>query len=259
MRVPLLAGRLFGPQDTPTSPPVAVLSVSLARTLFGDANPIGETIEVDGAVEVVGVVADLRYAGIDREASPAMYVPRAQNASELICLVVRTSPGVEVGAAIRRAVQELDPTLPAMNLTTIDRIVSESVADRRFYTTTTSVFSALALLLTATGLGVVVARAIVERRREMAIRLSLGASFARLVRDVTWRGLGPVAAGVVAGLMVAWLSARVLEPFLFDVDMRDARIYGVSALLTIGVGAAACLMPARRLARLAPAPLLRSE
>jgi predicted permease len=259
MRVPLLAGRLFGPQDTPTSPPVAVLSASLARTLFGDANPIGETIEVDGAVEVVGVVADLRYAGIDREASPAMYVPRAQNASELICLVVRTSPGVEVGAAIRRAVQELDPTLPAMNLTTIDRIVSESVADRRFYTTTTSVFSALALLLTATGLGVVVARAIVERRREMAIRLSLGASFARLVRDVTWRGLGPVAAGVVAGLMVAWLSARVLEPFLFDVDMRDARIYGVSALLTIGVGAAACLMPARRLARLAPAPLLRSE
>jgi len=137
MKIPLRRGRLFTTADTPTSQRVAVVSESFGRRMFEGRDPIGQTFDFDGQVEVIGTVRDVRYQSHQREPMPAVYLARQQQPSELMCLVLRTAPGVaDIGAALRAAIRDVDRTLPPMNLTTIDRIISESVADRRFYTTT---------------------------------------------------------------------------------------------------------------------------
>ena len=160
---------------------------------------------------------------------------------------------------MRAAVRDVDPTVPAMNITTIDRILAESVADRRFYTTTTTAFAGLALLLTATGLVVIVSRSVVERRMETAIRSVLGARAEVLVALAARQGLAPVAAWAAAGLVLAWFGATMLEPFLFELTIHDPRVYAGAGVLTLIVGAVASLLPARRLTSQSPATVLRGE
>jgi ABC-type antimicrobial peptide transport system permease subunit len=178
----------------------------------------------------------------------------------LVCLVVRAAPGAPpLGPALRDAIRDVDPTIPAMDITTIDAILADSVGDRRFYTTTTTAFAGLALLVTAAGLTVVIARSVVERRREMAIRTALGARASQLVALAARQGVVPVLAGAAAGLAAAWFASALLEPFLFELTADDARVYVAAGVVTIVVGMAACLLPARRLTHFAPASVLRGE
>ena len=146
-----------------------------------------------------------------------------------------------------------------MNLTTVDQIVTASVADRRFYTLATTAFASLALGLTVVGLIVVISRAVAERRRELAIRAALGATASRLVRLIARQGLAPVFVGAGAGLAVAFASARLLQQFLFGVTPRAPLIFAGVAVLVVGIAAAAALVPARKAAETAPATALRSE
>jgi putative ABC transport system permease protein len=260
MRIPLLAGRLFNRTDTATSPKVMIASEAFARSAFGAENPIGREIDASDPTTIVGVVGDLRYVSRDQAATPAVYYPRIQRPSELICLVARTGPGaVDVGASIRRVIHEIDPGVPVMNLTTIDRIVSESVANPRFLTVTTVAFSALALVLTLIGLAVLVVRAVAERRREMAIRAALGAPAHTLVRLLLLQGLVPVTVGTVVGLVAAFLGASLLGQFLFDVAPHQPVIYAGVAVFVAAVAVPTCLVPARRVAAAAPAAVLRAE
>jgi predicted permease len=260
MKIPLRRGRLFTTADTPASQRVAVVSESFGRRMFGGSDPIGETFDFDGRVEVVGIVGDVRYQSHDREASPAVYFARTQQPSELMCLVLRTAPGAgDIGAALRAAIRSADPSLPPMNLTTIDRIISESVADRRFYTTTTVAFASLALLLTATALVIVIARAAVERRRELAIRTALGASARHLIALVARQGVIPGAAGIAAGLGAAWFGTTILQQFLFGIQPREPLVYGAACLTAMALAAISSYLPARRVGRLLPADVLRGE
>jgi putative ABC transport system permease protein len=269
MQIPLVAGRSFDARDTATSMPVAVVSASFARALFGDENPIGQYIDSDFArllkspsagQMIIGIVGDVRYGSYGGVVSPAVYSARSQDPAQLVCLVVRAEPGIPgMAQALRTAVRDVDPTVPAMHITTIDRIMAESVADRRFYTTTTTVFAGLALLLTATGLIVVIARSVVERRREMAIRTALGARASSLVALAARQGMAPVVVGAAAGLVAAWFAAQLIEPFLFELTIHDPRVYAVAGVLTVVVGAVASLMPARRLTSQSPALVLRGE
>jgi predicted permease len=260
MKIPLRRGRLFTRADTPTSQRVAVVSESFGRRMFDDGDPIGQTFEFNGRVEVVGIVRDVRYQSHDREASPAVYFARNQQPSELMCLVLRTARGVgDIGAALRAAIRDVDPSLPPMNLTTIDRIISESVADRRFYTTTTVAFASLALLLTATALVIVIARAAVERRRELAIRTALGAPASRLIALVAKQGIIPGAVGIAAGLGAAWFGTTILQQFLFGVEPREPLVYGAVCLVAIVLAAISSYLPARRVGSLLPADVLRGE
>lgn len=255
-----LRGRLLLPADRAGGPKVAVVSESFANKMFPGEDPLGRTFDGADPLRIVGVIPDLRYVRRDVDPGPAVYVARAQEPSELICLVVQTAPGVPgVGDALREAVHATDPTVPAMNLTTIDQIISDSVADRRFYTATTSAFAGLALLLTATGLIVVVGRAVAERRREMAIRSALGARAGQLIGMVTRQGLAPVLIGAAAGLALAWAGTRLLEQFLFEISPREPIVYAATGVLTAAVAGLACLVPARRLGRLQPAEVLRGE
>ena len=209
MRIALLRGRLLMDRDTASSEPVVVISESLARRLFPAEEPIGKRLGVREPRTVVGIVKDVRYRGLDQAPHPAVYVPRTQRPSELVCLVLRTAAkNLVTSAMLRRVVHDIDPTVPVMDITTIDRIISDSVAGRRFYTTTVAAFAALALLLTATGLIVVISRSVAERRRELAIRSALGAQKGELMSMVMRQGLMPVVLGTVLGLAAAWLGAQ---------------------------------------------------
>jgi putative ABC transport system permease protein len=146
-----------------------------------------------------------------------------------------------------------------MNLTTIDQIISESVADRRFYTTATIVFAAVALLLTILGLMIIVARAVVERRRELAIRAALGATSAALIQLVLRQALRPVLAGATLGLIGAYLGGNTLAHFLFHVTPREPFVYATIAALITTTAVLASLVPARRVSHTAPASVLRAE
>jgi ABC-type antimicrobial peptide transport system permease subunit len=228
--------------------------------MFGTDDSVGRKFGDDEPMEVVGVVGDVRYVGLDKTPQPAFYIPVDQESSKIICLVARLAPNAgDTGGAVRGIVHDLDPAQPAMKTTTIDQIVNESVANRRFYTTATSAFAAVALVLTLVGLVMIVARSVVERRRELAIRSALGARSDQIVSLVLRQGLTPVLAGAAAGLAGAYLASTALAQFLFQVAPHAPIIYAAALVLILAVAAAAVLTPARRAAGVEPATVLRAE
>jgi putative ABC transport system permease protein len=265
LRIPVRAGRVFTESDRADSPRVMVVSESLARLLFGPQNPIGRRLPygqgpaADEGYEIIGVVGDVRYAEVVQEATPAFYVARAQNPTRLICLVVKPQPGMRdrVTDALRGIVRTLDPEQPIEGLAALSEIVSESTADRRFYAFATAAFGSIALLLAVAGLFGAVSRTVMERRREIAIRAAVGADSREIVRLVLGYGLIPVAAGAAAGTLAALAGSRLLRGFLFEVAPTDASTYAAAVVLVVAVGAAACVLPARRALRFEPASLLR--
>jgi putative ABC transport system permease protein len=258
MRVNLVEGRVFGPAERLGSPLAVVVSQSFARNLFGDGPAVGQRITVsEQPATVIGVVEDLRYQSLDLEPQPAYYLSSAQAPSELFCIVARTRGNAT--PAVLAAVREVDPTLPVMNVTTIDRIIDESMAVRRFYTSATVSFALLSLILTVSGLVLIVARWIAERRNEIAIRSALGASAGRLIGMVTLQGLMPVFAGGVVGIVAAFAAARVTGEFLYQVSPREPLVY-VVVLAIVGVtGVLGPLAPAFAITRVQPADALRAE
>ncbi len=260
----LLRGRLFTDLDNQSSEPVAVVSNSFADRLYPGEDPIDQKIylgiDEPVPVRIVGIVNDARYRSQVQDPLPDMYRPQAQVRQPRLCVLVRTSGNREnVAAALRRAVHEIDPTVPVLNIATIDQILADSNAGRLFYTSTAVIFGVLALVLTATGLIAVVTRSISERRRELAIRAAVGASGGRLVAEVVHRGLAPVIVGVPIGLAAAWLGGRILEGFLFGVTLHSPALYLGAALFMVLVGALACLFPARQAGRVSPATELKGS
>jgi putative ABC transport system permease protein len=261
MHIPLLSGRAFTHADNETSPRVAILSAAFAQQMFGTANPLGRRVDLGRAfAEVIGIVGDVRHADVTKPPFAAIYFPRPQQPSELICLVVRPRAGADdVANQVRHAVAAIDPEQPVENVSTLDRILRESTAEERFYTATTSGFALVAVILALAGLAGVVARTVSERAREMAIRLSLGANPNQLVRLAVRQGLTPALLGLAFGLAGTWGTSRLLERFLFEVRPADLPTYGASAALLLGAALPACYIPARRAVQLEPVVILRQE
>jgi predicted permease len=256
--ISLKQGRLLADTDGPGAPLVAVVSESFSRAAFGGDNPIGRVIGGSVPVTIVGVVGDVRYARFDLAPMPAIYLPMAQAPSELMCLLAQTdAAGPQVGAAIRRAIAEVLPALPTMQLSTLAAIVDGTLADREFYTAVAAIFAALALLITVSGLVVVVARTVAERKKELVIRLALGARAAALQRQVVLHGLTPVGIGAAVGVAGVMAGATTLRAFLFAVPAREPAIYaGVCGLLMLAAGLAGWAA-ARAVSRLTAASVLR--
>ena len=257
MGLQLVSGRFFTDDDDESSGLVAVVSERAALDAFGRLDVLGELVPLKDRATIVGVVKDVRYRSLHEEPTAAIYLPRAQQPSELMCLVVRATDGVEIGTSLREAVRAVDPTVPLMNTTTVDAIIAESVSGRRFYTVTTTVFAALALLITAVGLSVVVARSIAERRRELAVRAALGARPAQLTATGMRRGLLAATLGAAIGTWTAWAASSLIEQFSFDLSVHDPTLYAAAALFTLTIVATAALIPARRAGNSAPATLLK--
>jgi putative ABC transport system permease protein len=261
MRIKLLAGRVFTAADDDRASRVAIVSQAYGRALFGDQRAIGKQLNLEPQhAEIVGVVADVRHVDVTKAPMPAVYFARAQDPTELICIVVRSSPGAgDVAAAVRAAVQSVDPGQPVEHVTTLDRIVRESTADERFYTWTTAGFGLIAVLLAVAGLAGVVSRTVTERVREIAIRLSLGAQPRDLVRLAIRHGMAAVGIGLGAGALGAWTTTRLLTRFLFDVSPLDPLSFAAAGALLTGASLAACYLPARRVTRVEPMMALKTD
>ncbi len=260
LRISVKRGRGLLATDTPDRPRVTVISESLARAMFSEDDPLGRTIDLDVPHEVVGVVEDLRYQSRDKAPRAAMYLPLSQKPSELMCVLVRLAPNAgDVAAAIRRTVHEIDPGVPAMNAATLDQIVSDSVADRRFYTVAAAAFAGVALLLTSVGLGVLVARVAAERRKDIAIRAALGATATRLFGLAVGQGVFPVMVGAVVGLGGAFAGARLVQHLLFDVTPRVPWAYATAGGLVLCVALVSCMIAARDVIHADPATVLRAD
>ncbi len=238
----------------------------MARTFFPEEDPIGERLVVDLGdpvnIEVIGVVGDTRQGGLAQAPSPTFYLRYEQFPRGGLGLVARTSGRpTTLAETLRRTVWELDPDQPLAPLTTMEALVSASVAEPRFRTVLLGSFGAVALLLAAVGLYGVLSYTVRTRRREVGIRLALGARSGQVVRLVLSRGIRSTALGIAIGLAGALGLSRLLEGLLFQVEPTDPPTLA-GAVLLVGLVAVLSMylpLPARAAARVEPTIALRVE
>lgn len=268
LRIPTLSGRDFSDRDTPHSPPVVIINEAFARGFFQGEDPIGKKLKLgwggDDPKIIVGVVGNVRHRGLSDSERPEMYVPQAQFANAGITLLVRTGLPAESSPAnliapIKREIYALDPQLPVTEVKMLDQYRDDSVAVPRFNAMLLSLFSGLALLLTAVGLYGVLSYSVTQRTNEIGIRLALGARGWDILRLVVGQGMRLAIFGVAIGLMAAVALTRLMKGLLFNVSATDPGTYLGLALLLLSVAFVACYVPARRASRVDPMVALRSE
>jgi len=261
MRIPLIEGRYFDARDTAKSENVIVLNESLARRLWPDRSAVGQMAEVNGGSRVIGVVENVRHARLEEVGSGEVYLNFRQCSDwPSLNLVVRSArPIPSLATDFRAVAKAFDPTLPATEFITLTGIVDQAVAPRRLITYLLGCFSSLALLLAAIGLYGVVAYSVVQRTREIGIRLAIGAQRADVMRLIVGEGFKMAALGVALGLLAALLLVRVLNSLLFGVSSTDPFIFGANAAILIVVALMACAIPARRASKVDPMEALRYE
>lgn len=262
LRIPVLRGRVFGPEDDSGKRNVFVLSQQAARSLFGVDDPVGRELRLNGAAgEVVGVVGDIRVKSLAETPERVIYVPVAQGGRfGVFAVFVRTNAGAETAAAlIRERLREIDPAMPAHGFRTMDEWIDSNSARSRIRAWTLALLAGVALTLGMVGIYGVLSYLVTLRRHEFGVRLALGAEPASLLRLVIGQGLGFAAAGILLGLAGAIALTRVLETLVFGVSTRDPMTFlGVAVLLLVAV-LIACYAPARRAARSDPMTALRGE
>lgn len=264
----LVAGRWFTRDDVYGSEPVAVLNEAAVRRYYPNVDPIGRKIGVDVTwsfeetpdMTIVGVVEDVVSRAATEDPDPAVYMANAQFVATSVYVWIRLQNGVTtVIPQVRDLMAELDPELAMMNVTSLPDVVAAQQDTPRFYLTLLGVFSMVALLLAAIGLYGVVAYAVSQRKREIGIRIALGADGSRVVGMVVRQGLAPAVAGVVLGVMLSVFGGRALESLLFGVRPTDpVTLVSVAALLLL-VTVGATLLPARRASTIPAAEALRAE
>ena len=264
MGIPLRAGRAFTDSDDASAPRVVILSESLAQWLFAAENPIGKRVWVPGPGKgtptVVGVVADVRSQGLDREVRPEVYVPYLQNSMYVTTFVIRTRVNpLSLASAVRSLIQAADPELPLYDVSTMEQRLADSIAPHRLNLLLLGVFALLALLLAAMGVYGVISYLVAQRTHEVGIRVALGARPGNVINMFLLQALGWIIIGVAIGTGVGLAFARFMSALLFEVSPTDpATFAGCTGLLT-AVALLACYLPARRAAHLDPIKALRCE
>jgi predicted permease len=269
MGIPLLAGREFTPRDTAAALKVAIVSERVVRECFpgGPAGALGRRVRLDNGREwltIVGVAADIRQQGLDQDVKPMIYAPFQQERDQpfllrFVAFVARTSTPASVAEGIRAEVRRAAPDLPIQSTVTMDAAVAASVAQPRFRMLLLGLFAAAATLIATCGLYGLMAYAVAQRRREIGVRVALGATRRDVLRLVLTRALRVVAVGLIAGLAGAAAVTRVLQRFLFGVTPTDPLAYAAVTLLLLAVGLLAAWLPARRATRIDPWDALRAE
>lgn len=265
LEIPVHRGRGFEPDDRTGAPAVAVVTRSLARRYWPDGDAVGRRIGFVGPEgpwhEIVGVVGDARVWGPDRPAPETIYIPYAQRAwwwMSWMGLLVRTDGQVEgLARLVEREVWRLDDRLPVRRFATVPELYAESTARRRFAASLLVGFALAALLLGSVGVYGVLAYSVARRRREIGIRMALGAPARSVAGAVLKEGLGLVAAGVVIGLAGALALTRFLRSLLFEVEPVDPLTFATVAAVLLAVAALAAWVPARTATRIEPARTLR--
>ena len=269
MRIPLRRGRFFTEQDWNGKDKVALINESLAKRKFPNQDPLGRRICIRCGVgpdqpwsTIIGVVADVRQTSLEVGNNDAVYSPNTQWywADQVMSLVVRTKgDAASYAPAIRSAIWSVDKDQAIVRVATMEHLLAQSQAERRFALILFEAFALVALLLAATGIYGVLAGSVAERTREIGVRAALGASRGDLVRLVVGQAMTLTLLGVIAGLVGAIAASRALITLLFDISRLDPVTYAGVVGLLLAVAAVACSIPAWRASRVDPSITLRAE
>jgi hypothetical protein len=266
MGIPLLRGRVHEERDGPDAPHVAVISESLARAKWPDRDPVGRYIQfgnMDGdptGFRVVGVVGDVREISPESAPAPLFYASYRQrpNQSGRVSLIVRGPDPALLEPTVRRLVREVDPELP-MEFRTLETAFDAAFTGRRFSLVLIGAFGAAALVLATLGLYSVIAYVVAQRRREMGIRMALGATPGRLIMSIVGHGAMLAVTGAIAGLALAALFTDTVQSLLYGVEALDPAVLGAMAIALVVPAVAASYLPARRATRGSPLASLRTD
>src|SRR5215217_834181 len=269
--VQLVGGREFTPQDDQDHPGVAIVNESFIRHYFPNENPLGQRMRPSPpgriwrnerltSFEIVGVVRDVKLAGLDAPAEPAYYLPASQAPLQDMTLLVRTTADpLSLVGAVRGAVLSIDPNQPIANVSTLEKVVDDSIAQRRLNMVLMGLFGGLAMLLSAVGIYGLLSHAVTQRTQEMGIRMALGAQVSDVLKLVLRQGMMLTLAGEAVGLIAAFALTRLIRGLLFGVTPNDATTFvAVAGVLAI-VALLACYLPARRATKVDPLIALRYE
>jgi len=265
MEIPMKRGRDFGAQDTDKSAMVAVISESLARQSFGDADPVGKQIrcglDTDKWMTIVGVVSDVRQDSPADKPGPALYMPMTQHpffANQIhIVLRTRVTP-LSLMPAAERTIRSVNP-LAALRFTTMDRMVSNSVATHRFRAVLTAGFALVALLLATMGVYGTVAFTVAQRTFEIGVRMAFGADRLVIMLDVVKGAAWLAAWGIAIGFALSLMLTRSLTAMLADVRPADPASICAAALILMATALIAGLVPGWRAMRVEPMTALRTD
>jgi ABC-type antimicrobial peptide transport system permease subunit len=244
---------------------VTIISEAAARREFPGEDPIGKRIDVfigdpGPPYEIVGVVKDIRSAALDVDVFPTVYIPHAQLATGVMTFVVRTSGDPRsLATGVAAAVHELDPELPVADVQPLADVVAATIARPRVIMTLLVAFAVMAMLLAGVGVYGVMAYSVGQRTQEIGLRLAMGATHGMVFRMVLGQAFMLAAIGVVAGLVVAAGTTRVLQTLLYDTEPRDPSTFAIAAVLLMAVAMLASYVPARRGTRIALADALHRE
>lgn len=277
-RIPVTRGRAYTDRDDGPSLPVVVINEAMARQYWPDSDPLNDRITIGRGVmrelddeperQIIGVVGDTRDGGLNSDPGPRMYVPQAQITDAINALNVGITPMAWVvrtsiePQALSQAIQEQvrqATGMPVSDVQTMDEIVSVSTARQRFNMWVMSVFGAAALLLATIGIYGLMAYSVAQRRREIGIRLALGAQVVDVHRMVVVQGMRLALVGIAIGVAAALGLARFIEAFVFGVSSRDAFVFTAVPVVLLLVALAAVIVPAIRAGRLDPVVALREE
>ncbi len=263
LRLPVLAGREFTDADEANAPRVVIVNQKLATSAWGDANPIGRNLVLDyqeGAYpyQVVGVVRDNRHDGPRSEPVPEIYIPHAQNSYLVLNVIARTTlDPMAVAQTARAAALRIDPDQPVHSVTTMDQLLGEVVKLDRFAMLLITLFAVGGLITAAGGVYALLAYTVMQRRRDIALRMALGASPRRVARSIVMESLVLAAAGGAAGLLGALALSRFARTLLFGVAPQDPLTIASSVAVLLVVVIAASWLPARRASLIDPSRAMR--
>jgi predicted permease len=256
---PLQRGRLFTALDHDKAPPVALLNEAAARRWFPNEDPIGRRVLSGGPREVVGIVRDVLQRNPGQPAVPQMFLPYAQRTSRSVRLIVRAQgDALALAPAIRDQIRSLDPNLPLADLVPLNDMVSRSIARPRFYTSLLTLFAAVALALSATGIFGVMSYTVAQQSKEIGIRMALGARTVDVLRNVVGQAMMLAGIGVVAGVIAALALGRLIRNQLFGVSVFDPLTITTVIVVLLGSAALASVLPARRAAAVDPMTAFRT-
>jgi predicted permease len=266
MGVRLMEGRLFDERDGKDAPQVVIVNQTMARTFWGTESPISRRVKPSGAEEwctVVGMVEDVKNAGIDRPAGTELYFPFVQKlgtGTREVSIVLRSQGDSRLLAgAVRRELQTLDPSIPVSGVRTMDEVLSKAQSRPRFLTMLLTMFSGVALMIATIGIYGVISYSVARRSKEFGLRMALGAQPTNILGLVMKQGFWLTAIGVIVGLSAALGLTRLMASLLFGVQPTDvATFVTVSALLAV-VALVASFIPARRATQVDPMKALRYE
>ncbi len=264
MRIRLLKGRVFGEEDAGSAQPVVIMNDTLARILFRDRDPVGQHISFGDSpaewTEVVGVVSAIRSGTLQQEPGPEIFVPYLQQPPYVMTFVLRARAHPEaLAAAVRNAVQQIDKNQPLFDVTTMDEVIANSMAPRRFKMLLLVLFALLALALAAVGIYGVIAYFCSQRIHEFGIRAALGAERKDILKLVVGQAFKLTLAGIAIGVVGALGLTRFLSSLLYGVEATDPLTFIAVSLILAGVALLASYIPARRAAKVDPMVALRHE